>query len=76
MKLIDNIDKIHTTDMGYERIKNNLNIDNPILFCKEIIMKDDSFIYQSGKNFYVKNNDILITINSYSYTIITAKRIK
>ena len=35
MDLLKNIDKIHTTSMGIDRIKKNLNInDDVILYCK------------------------------------------
>ncbi len=42
-ELLKNSDKLHTTELGIERIKRNLNIDSCIL-----------------------------TVNAYSYTIITA----
>lgn len=33
--LINNIDKLHTTDMGIDRIKRNLKIDNDVVkYCK------------------------------------------
>ena len=71
--LIDNIDKIHTTDMGIDRIKRNLKIDSDVVkYCRNIILDKNCTIYKKGKNWYCKNNNIKITINSYSYTIITA----
>lgn len=74
--LLQNIEKIHTTDMGVDRIKKNLKIkEDPLEFCKKII-KVSSMIYKKGKNYYVEYGDIRITINSYTYTIITAHRIK
>ena len=37
INLLDNIDKLHTTKMGIDRIKNNLNIESSsvIDYCKE-----------------------------------------
>ena len=71
--LILNIDKIHTTEMGLERIKKNLKIDDDIVkYCKELILDKKSNIYKKGKNWYCEAEGIVITINSYSYTIITA----
>ena len=59
--------------MGVSRIKNNLNINEDVVeFCKKIIADKNSIIYKKGKNYYCENNNIIITINSYSYTIITA----
>ena len=73
-KLILNINKIHTTEMGLKRIKNNLYLNNidPVEFCKNMILNTKATIYKKGKNYYCEANNIKITINSYSYTIITA----
>lgn len=72
--LLSNIDKIHTTEMGRNRIIKNLKINDcdVVLFCKEKVLDNASNIYKNGKNWYVINDNIIITINSYSYTIITA----
>lgn len=73
--LKNNIDKIHTTELGQKRIKNNLNIkEEPINYLKNIILDKNSFVIKKGKNYYCENKDIIITINSYSYTIITAHK--
>lgn len=74
--LIANIDKVHTTKMGVERIKKNLKINNNnndvVKYCKEKILDNRCNIYKKGKNFYCEIDNIIITINLYSYTIITA----
>ena len=72
--LLNNIDKIHTTEMGIERIKKNLNLDiaNVVEFCKRKIINKKCNIYKRGKNWYCEIDNINITINSYTYTIITA----
>lgn len=77
-ELLKNLDKIHTTVMGIERIKKNLNLstDDVVLFCKNKVSDKDCKIYKQGKNWYCEINSIKITINSYSYTIITAHIIK
>lgn len=76
--LLDNIDKIHTTEMGIERIKKNLKTDitDVVEYCKNEILNKRCNIYKTGKNWYCEIDDIKITINSYSYTIITAHKIK
>lgn len=73
-ELLTNIDKIHTTEMGIDRIKKNLKIDtyDVVDYCKKIIVNKNSKIYKNGKNWYCELENIIITINSYSYTIITA----
>ncbi|HIZ11906.1 MAG TPA: DUF3781 domain-containing protein [Candidatus Eubacterium faecavium] len=72
--LLDNIDKIHTTDIGIDRIKRNLAIDSAdvVEYCKNRILDNTCNIYKKGKNWYCEADNITITINSYSYTIITA----
>lgn len=76
--LINNLDHIHTTKMGIDRIKKNLDldIDDVVTYCKNLIKDEKSVIYKQGKNWYIKINDIILTVNSYSYTIITAHKIK
>lgn len=76
--LIENIDKLHTTDMGIERIKRNLQIetDDVVQWSREQILNKDATIERAGKNWYITINNCRITVNAHSYTIITAHRIK
>lgn len=76
--LLANFDKIHTTKMGVERIRNNLNLttSNVVDYCKNKILDESSNIYKQGKNWYCEIDNIKITINSFSYTIITAHKLK
>ncbi|WP_270433688.1 DUF3781 domain-containing protein [Holdemanella biformis] len=76
--LFDNISKVHTTEMGMDRIKKNLklNTNDVVEFCKNKILDKNCNIYKQGKNWYCEIDNIKITINSYSYTIITAHLIK
>ena len=75
---LDNIDKIHTTKMGVDRIKRNLKIasDDVVKYCKNKMLDKKCNIYKQGKNWYCEVENIKITINSYSYTIITAHIVK
>lgn len=71
--MLQNIDKLHTTKMGIDRIKKNLNIDTDVVeYCKNKILDKNCNIYKKGKNYYCEIDNIIITVNSYSYTIITA----
>ena len=76
--LLSNIGKIHTTKMGVDRIKRNLKLDtnDVVQYCKNKVLDKDCNIYKQGKNWYCEIDNIKITINSYSYTIITAHTIK
>lgn len=72
--LIKNIDKIHTTEMGILRIKKNLKLDvnDVVEYCKNKVLDNNVVIYKNGKNWYCEIDNIILTINSYSFTIITA----
>lgn len=75
--LIENIDKLHITPMGVERIIRNLNLQTKdvVLWCKEATKSAD-IIFGLGKNCYVYKDGTVITINAHSYTIITAHKLK
>ena len=72
--LLNNLDKIHTTALGSDRIKKNLKIkdNNVVKHCLNIILDEKSVIYKEGKNIYGKTDKYIVTINSYNYCIITA----
>ncbi len=72
--LLDHLDKLHTTEMGIDRIKKNLKIDvdDVVEYCKSKVSDKSCNIYKQGKNWYCEVDHIKITINSYSHTIITA----
>lgn len=76
--LLEHIDNIHTTDMGIDRIRRNLklNTSDVVEYCKAKIMDKSCILYKQGKNWYCEIDNMKITINSYSYTIITAHMMK
>lgn len=78
MELLDNIDKVHTTDMGVDRIKRNIEVDveDIVEYCVEKINQENAIIEIKGKNYYVTVDGIVITVNASSYTIITAHKVK
>ena len=77
-ELIRNIEKVHTTELGVVRIKRNLSLDTDdvVEWCKSKIIGGDAIIERKGKNWYVTVDDSVITVNAYSFTIITAHRKK
>ena len=73
--LIQNINKIHTTEMGVGRISRNLDITGDVVeYCKNKILNDESVVERKGKNYYIHVDDCIITVNASSYTIITAHK--
>ncbi|MDD4849699.1 MAG: DUF3781 domain-containing protein [Gemmiger sp.] len=77
-ELIRNIEKVHTTELGVARIKKNLSFDTDdvVEWCKSKIIGQDATLERKGKNWYVTVQDSVITVNAYSFTIITAHRKK
>lgn len=77
-ELIENLDKLHTTELGVERIKRNLSLDTDDLigWCKGKINSADAVITRKGKNWYVHVEHYILTVNAYSYTVITAHKEK
>jgi len=72
--LLKNINMLHTTILGIDRIKKNLKIDvdDVVEYLKEKILNKNTLIYKKGKNWYCEIDGIIITVNSYNYSIITA----
>lgn len=74
--LINNIDKVHTTKMGVDRIRSNLGLGDidVVAWCKERILDKNSIKEKRGKNWYVHLDGCVITVNASSYTIITGHK--
>lgn len=77
-ELLSHLGQLHTTEMGQERIKKNLSLQgkDAVAWCVEKIASPHALITRKGKNWYVETGGCLFTINAYSYTIITAHRMK
>ena len=74
--LIVNLDKVHTTNMGVDRIRRNLGLDDidVVAWCKDKILEPSAAIERQGKNWYVHVDECVITVNASSYTIITCHK--
>ncbi|MDF2908809.1 MAG: hypothetical protein K0R34_4130, partial [Herbinix sp.] len=70
-ELLTNLDRLHTTQLGVQRIRNNLSLDIPdvITWCKQNIEHSNTII-RKGKNWYVHIDNFVLTINAHSFTII------
>lgn len=77
-ELLINSDKLHTTELGAVRIKRNLSLDTDdvVAWCKMKIGSPNAIIQRKGKNWYIVVEGCTITINAYSFTIITAHKEK
>ncbi len=77
-ELILSLSKLHTTELGAVRIRKNLSLETEdvVEWCKTKISLPDSVITRKGKNWYIETGNCVITVNAYSYTIITAHKLK
>ena len=75
--LLENIDKLHTTPMGLDRIRRNLGLGkiDVVEWCKKKILDANAVIQRQGKNWYITIDGSIITVNAGSYTIITVHRV-
>ena len=78
MELLNNIAKLHTTELGAVRIRRNLGIecDDTAAWCRDRIVSPEAVIEHKGKNWYITVDSCIITVNAYSYTIITAHKLR
>ena len=76
--LLQNLNKLHTTPMGVDRIRRNLGlgdvIPDVVAWCKNQIESPEATITRKGKNWYCRIDGCVITVNACSYTIITAHK--
>ena len=77
-ELINKVNELHSTDMGHIKKKKNLNlnVDNVVEYCKSLILKPDAKIERRGKNWYISVDGVIITVNAFTFTIITAHKVK
>ncbi|MBO7485217.1 MAG: DUF3781 domain-containing protein [Spirochaetaceae bacterium] len=77
-ELLKNIARIHTTPMGEERIRRNLALEDDVqdivAWCRDRIDSPEAVITRKGKNWYCTVDGGIITVNAYSFTIITAHK--
>ena len=73
-ELLTQLDLLHTTELGEERIRRNLNLPvecDVVQACRELIVQADK-IERRRKNWYVTCDDVVLTVNAGSLTLITA----
>ena len=73
---LSNLDQLHTTALGIERLRKNLHLDtgHVVSWCRDKIKAPNANITRKGKNWYITVEGCEITVNTHSYTIITAHR--
>ena len=78
MELLSKLAELHTTELGAIRIKRNLSLGctDTVEWCRKQISSPEAVIERGGKNWYITVNGCIITVNAYSYTIITAHKLR
>lgn len=68
--LLINLDKLHTTQLGRERMENNLflDTDDVVNWCKRKFHSPNDIFTRNGKNWYAIVDGCIITINTYYYS--------
>lgn len=76
-ELIKHVSRLHTTEMGKERIRRNCSLVDAdvVQWCRSGILDETAHMIRKGKNWYVQVNGCIITVHAGSYTIITAHRV-
>jgi len=77
-ELLNNLNKLHTTELGVVRIKRNLGLDEQtdvVEYCKRKISDANTTISRKGKNFYATTHREVITVNASKLSIITAHKL-
>lgn len=72
------ITDLHTTPLGVERIRRNLDLPDSIdavNFCRSFILEDFAKFERKGKNWYVTAGHVRVTVNAKSNTIIKAHKV-
>ena len=74
-ELVNNLDKLHTTESGEQRIRNNIgDVLDVVEWAKEQIVLPGADIARIGKNFQIQTREYSITVNAGSSTIIKAHK--
>jgi len=76
-ELTVNLVKMHTTELGMQRIQRNMDLGDIdlVAWCKHKVSKTDNVV-RRGKNWYVYADDCIITVNASGFTIITVHKNK
>ena len=77
-ELLLHLDRLHTTELGVLRIKKSLSLDTDhvVDWCKDKMKQPSASATRKGKNWYITIDNCIITVNAYSYTVITSHKVK
>lgn len=77
-QLAECLKRLHTTELGAQRIRRNLDLsecEDVVEWCRSKLLSENASVSRRGKNLYVIADGCEITVNAESCTVITAHRI-
>lgn len=78
-QLLSNLDKINVTEISEQLIRENLHIDpdsKVIDYCKQKLADENCDVSKMGSNWFCRTGNVVIPVNTVSYTILTAHLIR
>lgn len=75
-ELLNNLDQLHhavTSSVTNDKFLFMRTAPSSVV-CRTKISSDNAVITRKGKNWYAAVEDCIITVNAYSYTLITAHK--
>lgn len=78
-QLLSNIDKINITALGEQMIRYNLHLnedEDVIVYCTKMLTDERCSISKMGSNWFCRTGNVVIPVDTASYTIFTAHLIR
>ena len=66
--------KLKVASRLWKIVRESTREKDVVAFCRQKILDDKAAITRQGKNWYIKIDGCIITVNAYSFTIITAHK--
>lgn len=74
-QLLSNLDKINVSEISEQLIRDNLHLDpddKVVDYCREKLADESCNIRKMGSNWFCMIGNIVIPVNIFDYSIITA----
>ena len=74
-QLLSNLDKINVSEISEQVIRVNLHLDrddNVVDYCKKKLTNKNCSISKLGSNWFCRIDNIVIPVNIFDYSILTA----
>ncbi len=78
-QLLSNLDKINVSQISEQVIRGNLHIDpedNVIDYCRKKLVSENCSISRLGSSWFCRIDNIVIPVNMFDYSILTAHELR